>query len=747
MDRTPSIAQVVVDVPARTLTDPFDYAVPESLLKTVEVGCPVAVPLGSRRCVGYVVAVGVDSAFQGRLKPIDAVLGVPVFDERAIGLARWIAAEYLAPLSEALKLFLPPGGAPRVVRDDAGVWHTVGRQMGAASVRLVSLVPDAAFRPRSSATVQQAVLAALRDGPVTTAELAAEIPGARSAVGALEKAGAVTVREQRTYRLPSASTSRARRHSLTGEQTAAARAIEERRRRGGGVVLVEGITGSGKTEVYLTAIERALADGGSAIVLVPEIALTPQTVGRFRARLGDDVAVIHSRLSVGERFDQWQLALEGAVRVVVGARSALFAPVRDLSLVVIDEEHEPSYKQGQSPRYHARDVAERLCAQRGATLVLGSATPSMESLYRAEVGTYSHVRLSRRVGGGTPSPVEVVDMTAEFADGNRSIYSLRLQRALAEVAERGEKAVLFLNRRGFASFLLCRECGYVPGCDSCSVSLTYHERSGRLQCHHCGSTHSVPVTCPRCGSAYLRRFGAGTERAEADLRALLPDLPIVRMDADTTSRKGGHEEALLAFERHGSAVLLGTQMIAKGLDYPDVTLVGVLNADTSMHIPDFRAAERTYQLLEQVAGRAGRGPKGGGVIIQTYWPDHPAVLAVASGSGEALYAHERAERAVLGFPPYGRLVNVVISGPAQAEVERTARAAVAALNDWVGQSGSVVGPSPAPIARLKGHWRWHAVVKAPLGSHVIGSVGSALATVRTPAGITLIADVDPVSML
>ena len=743
----PIIAQVVVDVPSRALTEPFDYVVPQQLAARVHIGCPVAVPLGPRRCVGYVVGLAGSSQFEGRLRPIDEVLGVPVFDEGALDLARWIAEEYLAPLAEALRLFLPPGGAPRVRRDPSGVWQIGGRQMAALSVRLVTLVPDSGFVPRAPATVQRAVLCALRDGPVTTTELAVEIPGAHAAVRALEKAGAVVTAERRTYRRPAGQVSRSVRHDLTDEQDAAIRAITETCDAGGGVVLLEGITGSGKTEVYLAAIERALAVGGSAIVLVPEISLTPQTVGRFRARLGDDVAVIHSRLSAGERFDQWQLALEGAVRVVVGARSALFAPLRNLALVVIDEEHEPSYKQGQSPRYHARDVAVRLCSARGAALVLGSATPSMESLHHADEGIYRRVRLSRRVGGGTPSSVEVVDMTAEFADGHRSMYSRPLARALAEVAERREKAVLFLNRRGFASFLLCRECGFVPGCDSCSVSLTYHERSGRLQCHHCGAVHAVPPTCPRCGSAYLRKFGAGTERAELELHQLLPDLPVVRMDADTTSGKGGHENALIAFERHDSAVLLGTQMIAKGLDYPDVTLVGVLNADTSMHVPDFRAAERTYQLLEQVAGRAGRGPKGGRVIIQTYWPNHPAVVAVASGSGEALYEHERAERAALGFPPYARLVNVIASGPVPADVEGTARAAAAALAESLPAPAAVVGPSPAPIARIKGQWRWHAVVKSPDEASIAAAVGDALARIHTPLNVTLIADVDPVGML
>jgi len=480
---------------------------------------------------------------------------------------------------------------------------------------------------------------------------------------------------------------------------------------------------------------------------VPEISLTPQTVGRFRSRLGDNVAVIHSRLSAGERFDQWQLALEGRVNVVVGARSALFAPVKDLALIVIDEEHEPSYKQAQTPRYHARDVAERLISIRGGALVLGSATPSMESQHAVETGRYERVALTQRVGGGSPPPVEVVDMGAEFADGNRSIFSERLRTELQSVMERGDKAVLFLNRRGFASFLLCRECGFVPECPSCSVSLTYHEDGGRLQCHHCGHTATAPVTCPRCDSPYLRRFGAGTQRAEAELEALVPGVPIIRMDADTTSRKGGHESALARFDAPGPAVLLGTQMIAKGLDFPDVTLVGVLNADTSMHVPDFRAAERTYQLLEQVAGRAGRGPKGGTVIIQTYWADHPAVLAVMRREPALLFDAERADRASIGYPPYVRLANVGFSGPKAPDVSEAAARFARALGDLLPHDWRVLGPSPAPIARLKNRWRWHLVLKAPPGVDISSLLAQVDAATPGIEGVTRSIDVDPAGML
>lgn len=748
MSHSDAIARVVVDVPARALTEPFDYRVPDHLLGQVTVGVPVIVPFGPRRSVGYVVALASESAFADRLRPIEAVAGTAVFDEGALELAEWIAHEYVASLADALRLFLPPGSAPSVRRQSDGTWQVVGRQLGAVTDTLVTLTPAGeAFEPRANATLQRRVLEALRVGPVTMGEMAAEYPSAGSAIRALERAGAVTCVERRRYRQPGAAPRPSSGHVLTPQQAAAVATIAKVRSTGGGVVLLDGVTGSGKTEVYLRAIEEVVAEGGSAVVLVPEISLTPQTVGRFRARLDDDVAVIHSRLSAGERFDQWQLALNGMVKVVVGARSALFAPLKDVRLVIIDEEHEPSYKQGQSPRYQARDVAERLCATRGATLVLGSATPCLESYERARVGTFHHVRLTERVGGGSPPEVQVVDMSAEFESGNRSMYSRALQERLADVAERGEKAVLFLNRRGFASFLLCRECGFVPECTRCSVSLTYHERVGALRCHHCGAQESVPVTCPRCKSPYLRRFGAGTERAQSDLAALLPDVPIVRMDADTTTGTGGHERALAAFEAQRGAVLLGTQMIAKGLDYPDVTLVGVINADTSMHVPDFRAAERTFQLLEQVSGRAGRGVLPGHVVIQTYWPDHPAVHAVASRDLAMFYERERREREPLGYPPFGRLVNIGITGTDGAAVQAAAERVTRTVKRLCPPEWEVLGPSPAPLARIKDRWRWHALVKAPVHAAVSQPMHQTLNAIGPIDGVNVVVDVDPVGML
>ncbi|MDO8916003.1 MAG: primosomal protein N' [Coriobacteriia bacterium] len=792
MDR---IARVIVDIQTRELSEPFDYLVPESLDTTAVVGTPVLVPFGPQRVVGYVVE-RVQSSELAELRELEAVLGQPLFMPWAFGLATQIASEYVATLADAMRLFLPPGGTPRVERiysiagprperglglavydavQEAGELTSgalrrlgvtapqtasrlvssgaLGRRYdlraaaaGPVDDRWVELTAGAGFVPRPTATMQRAVLESLRDGPVRVSELSASLGPVDAAVRRLADEGALTVVLRRRLRGSPMPLRPAPRHGrLSAGQTAALAAIESAQ--AGTAILLHGVTGSGKTEVYLRAIERVVSAGGSAVVLVPEISLTPQTVGRFRSRFGDRVAVLHSRLSAGERFDQWDRARTGEASVVVGPRSALFAPVTGLRLVVIDEEHESSYKQGSAPRYHARDVARGLCRATGAVLVLGSATPSLETMESCSRGDCTSISMPERVAGGTVSPVTVVDMASEFADGHRSMFSRPLLAGLERVSVRREKAVLLMNRRGFASFLLCRDCGFVPRCSDCSVSLTYHEVGDRLVCHQCGRTETVPTACPKCGSVYLRQFGAGTQRVEAELAAAVPGLPIVRMDLDTTRAKGGHEQRLAEFEALGSGVLLGTQMIAKGLDYPDVTLVGVINADTTLHLPDFRAGERTYQLLEQVAGRTGRAEKPGEVIVQTYWPDHGAIQAVAMHDPSALYDEERLVRTELGYPPFGRLANVTYTGSDPDAVRLCASALSESLRRSVPPGWAVLGPSPAVIARIRGSYRWHVLIKAPAGADLSSALAKALCEVPAREGVSVAPDVDPFDLM
>ncbi|MCL4079536.1 primosomal protein N' [Coriobacteriia bacterium Es71-Z0120] len=736
-------AQVLLDVTPRSLARPLDYAVPQSLADSVAIGAPVLVPLGSRPAVGYVVSVGEPQVTDG-LRDIVDVLGDPLFDEARWNLASWIAREYACRPIDALRLFLPPGSSPKVAKREDG-WRLKPPPTSPATERLVELL-DPGYRPPAAAHRQRAIVAALVNGPLRVSELRAAIGPPDAALAALQKKGVVAIFEQRRWRSVSGGLAREdRRHTLTKAQAEAVEAIVKASP--GSVVLLDGVTGSGKTEVYMQAVDAVLRQGRRAIVLVPEISLTPQTVGRFRARFGAQLAVLHSRLSDGERYDQWQLASSGEARVVIGARSALFAPVRDLGLVVIDEEHEPSYKQSSEPRYHARDVARELVRRQGAVLVLGSATPSLESLHASETGEVRRVVLPARATGAPMPAVTVVDMTQEFADGNRTMFSRPLAAALDDVIARRGKAVLFINRRGFASFVLCRECGFVPHCESCSVSLTYHEDRSSLVCHHCGHTEALPQRCPRCGSPYLRRFGTGTQRVEAEIVSRWPDVPVVRMDADTTARKGGHERVLAEFEQAPFGVLVGTQMIAKGLDYPDVELVGIVDADTGMHMPDFRATERTFQLLMQVSGRAGRAARPGRVVVQTYWPDHPAVRAVVSGDRSALVAGELAERRELGYPPFGRLARVLVASPSRSAAlsaadEIASRLAASVPADWM-----LLGPTEPAIGRLKGLYRRHIVVKAPPGVPLGPTLWAALTDGAARTGVRLAIDVDPYEML
>ena len=745
-----SIAKVVVDIPSREVSSAFDYEIPSADEARIAIGCAVLVPFGPRSVVGWVVGLA-ETSDVARLKPLTRVLSEPLFTQGAADLALRIAREYVSPLPEAVRLMLPPGTSPRAVKatapDGSITWTLAPPAVQPAEERLVTRVESSEFEPAKTARLQRSVLAALQNGPVTTSELTAEFGAVSSAIKRLEVVGAVAAIERRRFRTPSVAARHALRHEKLSEGQRHALDASLRAAREGGTVLLDGVTGSGKTEVYLRAIEEVLATGGGAIVLVPEISLTPQTVGRFRSRFGEGVAVLHSRLSLGERLDEWDRVRGGEARVVVGARSALFAPVHDLALVIIDEEHESSYKQGSSPRYHARTVAEWICEQAGAGLVLGSATPAFESLRAAQDGRYRLVIMPERVAGGALPHVDVVDMASEFNEGFRSMFSRRLQARLKEVATGGHKAVLLLNRRGFASFLLCRECSHVPTCDACSTSLTYHEQGQFLACHHCASRHPVPPVCPECGSPYLRQFGAGTQRVVTELETLMPGLPLVRMDADTTTGKGGHEKMLSEFEALDSGVLIGTQMVAKGLDYPEVTLVGVLNADTTLHLPDFRAGERTWQLLSQVAGRAGRGPLGGSVVIQTYWPDHPAVRAAASGNREPLLAEEYAARAALGYPPFGRLANIIVSAPDEVAARTTAVSIAAALEPRLPVGAGILGPSPAPLAKLKRAYRWHVLVKAPLGGALSESVLAGVSAARKAEGASVAVDIDPVDLL
>ena len=794
------LASVILDIPTQALDAPYTYAVPEEAGdQPIEVGCAVLVPFGPRQAVGFVIGIeeraegdwpaGLDPA---KLKGIVRAVSRPYFDEEGAACAQWLSERYIAPLSSCVRLFTPPGGVPRMVRAREGYWRLEEPAVGEVDDRWV--VPGPAFgsfEPRKNAVKQASIVAALRAGELRVAELTAEFGAVSSPLKTLERQGVVRVERRRRMRgvpvdslrqpadagsagLPAGGPARVQpaaanrpaaftpspKPALTPGQAEALRVINEARAAArGDVVVVDGVTGSGKTEVYLQAIEATLAAGRTACVLVPEISLTPQTVARFRGRFGDLVAVMHSRMGQGERYDQWDFIRSGQARVVVGARSALFTPLRDVGLVVIDEEHEGSYKQDSAPRYHARDVAVWMARRAGAAVVLGSATPSIEALHAcAKNPSWHQVSLPERANGKPLPEVQVVDMAKEFSGGSRSMFALPLARALEEELAAGRKAVLLLNQRGFAKFLLCRDCGFVPECPSCSTSLTYHERGALLACHHCGYRIPVPPVCPECGSPYLKKFGAGTQRVEAELRALLdglpgvgPNVPIVRMDADTTTGKGAHQRLLEQFAAADAAVLLGTQMIAKGLDFDDVTLVGVINADTQLHLPDYRAGERTFSLVEQVAGRAGRADLPGRVLVQTYEADAVAIRAAASYDRALFLRDELPKRKMLGYPPYVRMANVLVWGKEEEGVRRVAAelhgALSARVRDFGGEAWDVLPASPCVLAKLRGAYRWHIVVKCPLEGDLSGVLAPLFRARKADPAANVAVDVDPDDLL
>ena len=728
--------------------EPACGAMPDASL----VGYSCVVAFNNRPVAGYVVAQCEElSDTSYEILPVHHYISGPYFKESSARVARWICDEYGSTLAESLRLFIPPQGKVSLEYQEDGSCtegHGGPKPRFQSFYVLTEAGREANFPAR--AKKRQALREVLHEGEQSKDALKARLGDTITPyLNDFVKTGLVVERKERIYRGDISFDARnyARPAALNDEQILAvnviAQAVSSDQPR---VFVLDGVTGSGKTEVYLQVIEQAVAQGKTGLVLVPEISLTPQTVGRFQSRFPGRVAVLHSRLTEVERQDQWERIRRGGADVVVGARSALFAPLENLGIVVIDEEHDGSYKQGSSPRYHARDVACFMCKQLNIPLVLGSATPSFEALYQCKEGLWELLELPHRANNTTLPEGRIVDLTKEFEAGNRSMFSRDLQVALERVLEKREKALLLLNRRGSASFLLCRECGYVPTCPDCSTSLTYHEHDHHLRCHQCNRIEHLPAKCPECGSPYLQQFNAGTQRLESALKALYPDTSIIRMDADTTSERHGHQKLLDEFANLESGILIGTQMIAKGLDFPEVTLVGVVTADTVLNLPDYQAGERTYQLLEQVSGRAGRGEKSGEVIIQTYWPEHRAILAAAHHDRDYFYDFEAQVRRELAYPPFKRLANVIVSSFNQSEAQEAAQNLARRLGELASDL-EILGPAPCVIEKINKKFRFHFLVKAqreePLGRLINDSVRS----LRCPKGVGIAIDVDPLSLM
>lgn len=738
----PRIAKVVVRLPLNRV---FDYLIPDELVPLAVPGTPVVVPFGHSRRPGYIIEI-TDHSDRTDLKAICTIAGrQALIREPVMRLARWIADYYLAPIEAAVHTVLP-----------APVRHGGARELARRRIVLEAWPPpEVEARMQRRARRQFAVLTALRaaHGEQWLASLERAVPGAAAAARALAQDGWVRIETATRRRAPESEARLVRTEPLPlmPQQAAALDTIREAIDTGRPpVVLLFGVTGSGKTEVYLQAMDHALRRDRGAIVLVPEISLTPQTVDRFRARFGDTIAVLHSHLSDGERFDEWHRVHEGRARIVVGARSALFAPVRNLGLIVVDEEHEPTYKQDETPRYHARDVAVMRGHLEGCAVVLGSATPSLESWRNAAIGKYARVDLPHRVDHRQMPQIRIVDMRAESArTGKTPVFSKLLTERIEDRLAKGEQTILFLNRRGYASSLICPRCGHVVRCEACSVSMVYHKGRSQIVCHLCGAARPVPDVCPapNCRDPAIRHAGLGTERVEEILRRLFPRARVARMDSDTMTRKDDYRRVLGEFRVGRIDVLIGTQMIAKGLDFPNVTLVGVVHADLALHLPDFRAGERTFQLLIQVAGRAGRGDVAGEVIVQTFTPFHIAIQAARRLDWATFYDQELAFRRELGYPPFTHMILCLLRGESEITVADAAAAAAGQLRSLLGDLAVVPDPAPAPIARIRGRYRYQILIRTGKILDVLNLLRPWIRHAPWPAGVEGTFDVDAVSIL
>ncbi|CAN5528776.1 primosomal protein N' [soil metagenome] len=773
-----TFARVVID---RSIRRELDYAVPEKMAGKVVVGSRVRVPFRDKSLLATVVALLEESPAEG-IKPILALLGEkPVLSPSLIELARWMANYYCCPVETVMRSFLP-----QVIRKAEVGWK---KQFFVSPARAPTAEELEKLRKRAPRQAELLEAIALLPGPIPAADLLRQTSLDNSTLRALVRRGFAGLREQTVARDPHGTEEFIADAELilNEEQTAALRIVEAALENPTThpPILLHGVTGSGKTEVYLQAIRATLARGKTAIMLVPEISLTPQTVERFKNRFAsstgslpvgragvspaapsatseppagptagpavlhsDIVAVLHSHLSEGERHDEWHKLHSGRAKIVIGARSAVFAPLENLGLIVVDEEHETSYKQEEAPRYHARDVAVVRAKLEKCAVVLGSATPSLESYHNAQRGKYVLSTLTQRVDQCQMPLIRIVDLRQERRkEKAAAILSEKLRTAIGQRLEKHEQTILFLNRRGFSTSLLCSHCGKARDCPNCSVALTFHRSNARLSCHLCGHSAAVPKRCPECGEDALIYAGFGTEKVEANVSAIFPKAVVRRMDADSMTRKDAYRETLHAFRSGKIDILVGTQMIAKGLHFPNVTLVGIINADLALHLPDFRAGERTFQLLTQVAGRAGRGEEPGEVFVQTYTPFSPSIQFARHHDFAGYFEQELEFRERCDFPPFRHAVLITIRSEHEARAGFSAETLARRLRENLPEEFSLGNPAPAPLEKLQGHYRFHILIRGVAIMRLSRLIRETLDRLPFPEDVAVAVDVDPYQLL
>ena len=698
-------ADVIVDISIEKLDRPFTYRIPERLSGIICVGSRVRIPFGKgdSEKKGYVTALKDSADYEdSKIKDILGLVdGSISAEERSFEIAAYIKQTYGGTLSQALKAVIPVKSKVRPVEH-----KTLVRRMSEDELRALA---DEAFRQKKTAK-ERLLRALVENDRIPASFITKQLNVSGSTINSIVKCGAAQLESETAYRRPSVSEIRnSKAVSLNPEQEKIVSRISADMDSGiSGRYLVHGVTGSGKTEVYLRLAEKTVLMGKQVIFLIPEIALTYQTLARFYSKFGDRVSVLNSSMSNGEKFDQCERAKAGDIDIIIGPRSALFTPFNDIGLIIMDEEHVPSYKSENTPKYHAREVAARICELSGAALVMGSATPSMESYTKALKGEITLFELKERAGNAALPKTEIIDLRAELSSGNRSMFSRRLKALMDEAVASGDQIMLFLNRRGFSGQLSCRECGEVIKCPHCDVPMSVHT-GNKLICHYCGETAPKPSLCPKCGSKYLAAIKAGTEAVEERIRKMYPNVKTLRMDKDTTSAKGSYDKILSSFAEGEAQILIGTQMIVKGHDFPGVTLVGILAADLSLGVPDYRASERTFQLLTQACGRAGRGEKPGYSIIQTYQPDHYAILSSAGQNYKAFYDDEIAYRETAEYPPAVHMLAIQLFGPDEKKTYNLALE----LADVIKSNGCVriLGPAPANIGKVMDYYRFVIYIK------------------------------------
>lgn len=772
------IVEVVVNDKSKSLDKVFDYNVPEELCTAVGIGSCVLVPFGrgNKPKEAYVTAVKNSSSAKKLKSVIEPAKSIKVFDEKQLELIKWMREKYLVTYIDAINAVAPGGTGIKyeewivldkntypdkfapiadMLKENGGMME-INRLMscfennirahlaamtddgilkreyrdvktvGDKVVRMAKLNTDSENVPaimdtmeKNRAFVQAKMLDILSScGELSLADLVNFSGGSYNALRALEKKGYVITYEKAVMREieeEEFSVCEKPKKLTTEQETVLKPLIRSVENRVYEEFLLHGVTGSGKTEVYMRVIETVVKIGRQAIVLVPEISLTPQMVARFKSRFKESVAIIHSGLSLGEKYDQWKRIKDGKASIVVGARSAIFAPLSDIGAIIIDEEHEQTYKSEMSPRYDTHEVASFRAAQYGSLLLFASATPKVTSYYKAKTGQMTLLEMRDRVNNLPLPRVDITDLREELADGNKSVLGRRLQEAIAENLKRKKQTILFLNRRGFSTFVSCRKCGYVAECPNCSISLTYHKYDNTLRCHYCGHTIANLKECPKCGSKYIRYFGGGTQKVEEEIHTLFPEATVLRMDVDTTGRKNAHAQILNKFEKENVDILIGTQMVTKGLDFPNVTLVGVISADTMLNIDDYRSRERTFAILEQVTGRAGRANADGCSIVQTYSPEDKAIRLMQKHDYKTFYEEEIKLRKAMWYPPFCDMISVIFTGANEKATAYAAKTFALALPEKEERKLQILGPVPAYVSKIKNKYIYRIIIKSKNG--------------------------------